>query len=140
MGLQRALIFVLLIEEKFARVFHGLVPNVHQAAGLLARMLLENANVLLALLFHPRLHQHVNFQDDHFAFATFLPVFDAASASSAVNSGRKMVCSRSGPVETIPIFAPDSFSRKCRYSCAFLGSLSKLVTLSVDFFQPGIFV
>ena len=47
-----------------------------------------------------------------------------------------MVWSRSGPVETMPILAPDSRSRKFRYSCAGLGSRSNSVMPSVDAFQP----
>lgn len=34
--------------------------------------------------------------------------------SAVSNSGSVIVCSRSGPVDTMPIFAPDSFSRNFR--------------------------
>ena len=33
-----------------------------------------------------------------------------------------IVCARSGPVEIMPIFAPDSRSMKCIYCCAAIGS------------------
>jgi hypothetical protein len=44
--------------------------------------------------------------------------------SSSAKPGRLMVWTRSGPVEIIPILAPDCSSMKVRYSCAFFGSLS----------------
>src|SRR5437868_686762 len=56
------------------------------------------------------------------------------------NSGNIMVWSRSGPVETIPILAPDSFSRNKRYSWASVGSLSNSVIPSVEAVQPFNFV
>src|SRR5215471_2489508 len=140
MGFECRGIDILLVEKKLAGVFGRLMAHIHQATWLAAGMLLENTNVLLAFFFRARFHQHVDSQDDHLALALFLPDFrDAVSASSSVNSGMKMVCSRSGPVETMPILAPVSFSRKRRYSWAFFGSLVNSVIPSVDFCHPGIF-
>ena len=44
------------------------------------------------------------------------------ASSMRVNSGMKIVCSRSGPVEMIAIFAPASRCTNSRYCLAFLGS------------------
>src|SRR5487761_1111228 len=49
-------------------------------------------------------------------------------SSVASNSGSTMVWSRSGPVEIIPIFAPDSASRNFKYSFAADGRASKVRT------------
>jgi hypothetical protein len=62
---ERCLVPVLFVKKEFARILRGLVPHVHQAAGFAARMLLKNAHVLFAFVFRPRLHQHVDFQDEH---------------------------------------------------------------------------
>src|SRR6266702_1940657 len=64
-------------------------------------------------------------------------LFSAAGASSYAfsawsNSGSIMVWSRAGPVETIPIFAPDFFSTYDRYSCSSFGSLSHSGISSVE--------
>src|ERR1051326_1198381 len=139
-GLNSGFIFILLVEEEFAWIFRGLMADVHKAARLLARVLLQDANVFAAFFFGPGFDEHVDLEDDHRAF-TFLcdAVFSAEFRISAANSGSIMVWSRSGPVETMPILAPLSRSMKRRYSCARLGSWSKLVMPSVDSFQPGIF-
>src|ERR1043165_10224259 len=98
------------------------MADVHQAARLTARVLLQDANVFAALFFGPGFYQHVDLQDDHLAFTFFWAVVISAEFNiSAANSGSSMVWSRSGPVETMPILAPLSRSRKRRYSCAFFG-------------------
>src|SRR5580765_6670927 len=132
-------------------------------------MLMQNADVFAAFFFRAGLYQHVNLENDHLFFSTILQglnpailitftrpkgpffrhyfaftffcgaAFSGALRISAANSGSSMVWSRSGPVETIPIFAPLSRSRKRRYSCAFFGRSSKPAALSVDFLHPGIF-
>src|SRR5258708_2877420 len=103
-------------------------------------MLLQNLNVLAALLFGAGFHKHIDFENDHFAFAPFcVALFSTGVMISVSNSGRSIVWSRSGPVETMPIFAPLSRSMKRRYSWAFFGRSSKLAAPSVDFFHPGIF-
>src|SRR5437763_16537943 len=68
----------------------------------------------------------------------FYLLYYALSAWS--KSGNIMVWSRSGPVETIPILAPDSFSKNERYSCANFGSLSNSVIPSVEPIHPFNFV
>src|SRR5215471_3125930 len=126
MGFECRGIDILLVEKKLAGVFGRLMAHIHQATWLAAGMLLENTNVLLAFFFRARFHQHVDSQDDHLALALFLPDFrDAVSASSSVNSGMKMVCSRSGPVETMPILARVSFLRKRINAWASSGSFGR---------------
>src|SRR5437764_15300794 len=137
MDIERCLVFILLVEHEPPWVLDGLVAHIHQAARLLARMLLHDAHELLAFFFCSGFRKHVNLHDDHFALACFWIAFGAANSAS--NSGKEMVWPRSGPVETMPILAPVSFSIKCKYSCACLGNLLKLTMPSVDFFQPGIF-
>src|SRR5882724_3828929 len=139
-GFQRRGVFILLVEKKFARVFHRLVADIQQAARFLARMLLQDADVLAALSFGTGLHQHIDLENNHLAFAPFrVAPLSVGVMISASNSGRSIVWSRSGPVETMPIFAPLSRSIKRRYSWAFFGRSSKLAAPSVDFFHPGIF-
>jgi hypothetical protein len=69
---QRCLVFILLVKEEFPRILHRLVPEVHQAARLFARMFLEDADVLFALLLSAGFHQHIDFQNDHWILAIFL--------------------------------------------------------------------
>src|SRR5579872_6151396 len=136
-GFQSGGILILLIDQETARVLRGLMADIEQAAGLPAGMLLELAQILPALLFRAGLHGHIDFQNDHCALAIL--GLDTAAAISASNSGKRMVCSRSGPVETIPIPAPVCFSIKRRYSCALAGRLPKVEMPTVERFQPGSF-
>src|SRR5262249_31838261 len=132
---------VLLVEEKFARIFRRLMADVHQAARLFARVFVKDTNVLPALFFCAGFYQHVDLKNYHFNFTLLSEMgFAGALRTSAANCGSIMVWSRSGPVETMPIKAPLSRSINRRYSCAFFGRASKPAAPSVDFFQPGILV
>src|ERR1039458_1194823 len=132
MAFQRLLVHILLVEHHRRGVTLHKVGDVVDAALLLARRQGELAqrfgdDAVISLL-----EPHPHGKADH-PRITFLRLY-AFSASS--NAGRVMVCPRSGPVDTMPMVAPDSRSRKFRYSCASFGSLSNSVIPSVDVFQP----
>src|SRR5207245_11623164 len=83
-------------------------------------------------------------QNDHyllirFRFLVVLTFRSAKVFNSSANSSTKIVCSRPGPVEIMPMRAPLSFSRKARYSRAAFGSFSSFVIPRVGVRQPGIF-
>src|SRR5580704_7417754 len=129
---QSGIVLVLFVNKKPARL--GLMPVhlIKHAARFSARFLSQlreqTSNVRFTThLRHPRhrQHDHRSLRSQIFACAL---VFDPVNSRSfAANSSRKIVSSRPGPVETMPIRAPLSFSTKARYSRAAFGSFSSLV-------------
>ena len=114
MRLQCSGIAIYLVDEEAARVVDMTMDHVGYTTGLLTRSslkLLENDGhfVLASRMGHPGYGQH-----QHMSLLQRLSVGLPIASSIARNSGINMVCSRSGPVETMPTFAPDSFSTNSR--------------------------
>src|SRR6516165_850650 len=107
---QRRLIRKLLVDHHRRWLTIHKVRLVAHAPRLLPRTLGQPPQHLRNLFPVARLKPHPHCKAHH------RPVPYPFSAAS--NSGSAIVCSRSGPVETMPIFAFDSFSRNLRYSCA----------------------
>src|SRR6202795_1297261 len=143
-SLQRSIVLVLFVNEEPARL--GFMPMylIQQAAGFLAGFLSQfgeqTDNIRLTTdLRHPRHRQHDHRSLRSQIFACALVLDPVNSWSFAANSSRNMVSSRPGPVETMPMRAPLSFSTKARYSRAACGSFSSFVIPWVEVRQPGIF-
>ena len=138
--IQCSLIRILFVNQHGAALPLDEVGDIAYAPGLLPRRRAQVAQNLINVGAVRLVKRHSYDKTQHIR-AFFLCGWRFSYAFSAwSNSGSIMVWSRSGPVETIPIFAPDSFSTNFKYSCASFGSLSNSVIPSVEAFHPFSFV
>src|SRR5690348_13116495 len=128
MGLESRIILVLLVDEEPPRLSAMPVHLVGDAPGFLARFFGEFRKQLGRVCFAACFCHPGNCQNDHSpdSVAYFFPcardLLLAIDCRSARNSSTKIVSSRPGPVETIPIRAPVSAAMNSRYSRAAVGS------------------
>lgn len=108
MGIESSIVFVLLINEEAGRILFVPMYLIHEASRFFARGLGELAKKFGHLGLVARFSLPCDSEDDH--QLAFDLAFFSCARKVAANSGMKMVCSRSGPVETIPMRAPVSFS------------------------------
>src|SRR5689334_23296695 len=112
-------IVVLLVEAEVPRVLQRLLAYIEATARLLACKLLHLAPEFLRLLLGARTNCVIHNEYQHYFAAAFL--------NAPMNSGAYIVWSRSGPVDTMPVFAPVSVSTNLRYSCVRFGNFSNCV-------------
>src|SRR5438552_10267567 len=145
MSFQRGIVLVLFTNEEAAGLGLVAVHLIHQAAGFLAGFLRQFAEDVghlgfTSLFRHPRHSQnnHLRSVTSFYTRARAWLLFSVAPPSCATNSSTKTVCSRPGPVETIPMRASLLRSTNDRYSRASFGSSSIRVIPNVEVRQPGI--
>src|SRR5580658_4509812 len=136
---------VLLVEHDGVRIVLDLVRDIADASGLPAGRLSQLAQRFgdIGAIFLSKLH--ADRKADH-SGTSFRPgseiarllnfVYALRLERASAKSGSSIVCSRSGPVETMPMRAPLSRSWKRRYSRAAWGSLSNSMMPSVHSRQP----
>src|SRR5690242_7065433 len=99
MRLQSSVIAVLLIDKEAPGLIFVSMHDIHQAPGLATRSGLQLAKDTGHFVFMARSGDPDNSQNNH-AASYFFPL---RLSSTCANSGRNAVCSRPGPVETMPI-------------------------------------
>src|SRR5207245_5455152 len=145
MSVQRGIVLVLFINEEAAELGLVAVHLIHQAAGFLAGLLCQFAEDVghlgfTSLFRHPghRQNNHLRSVTSFYTRARAWLLFSVAPPSCTTNSSAKMVCSRPGPVETIPMRASLLHSTDEKYSRVAIGGFSIRLLPNVEVSWPAL--